>query len=207
MSEISDWLLTALLNHGNALLGATLFLAAFGVPLPATMLLLAAGAFTRQGMLSIEWALIAGIASAVAGDLCSYLLGRFSLRLAPARLRDSDGWQRATLLFARWGGWGVFVSRFLLTPVALPVNLLAGSTHFAWPRFLLAVVAGETLWVFLFGGLGYLFADQWEGVSRLAGDMAGVLLGLVLVLLGLWALVTGRRRARRTHEARHRAGH
>ena len=197
MSDITDWLLTGLLNYGSTLLGAALFLAAFGVPLPATMLLMAAGAFTRQGVFPAEGAVLAGIAGAVAGDGCSYLVGRLGLRLVPQSLLASESWQRASTLFARWGGWGVFVTRFLLTPVALPVNLLAGSTRYAWGRFMAAVVAGEVIWVLLFGGIGHFFAGQWEALSRLAADFAGALAGGVLLVAGAAAVVAGRRRIAR----------
>jgi membrane-associated protein len=57
-----------------------------------------------------------------------------------------------------------------------------------------AVVAGEAIWVVLFGGLGHLFAHQWEELSQLAGDAVGLLMGAVLVLGGIWALVSSRRR-------------
>lgn len=196
MIDVSEWLLTALLNHGSTLLGGTLFLAAFGLPLPATMMLMAAGSFTRQGFLPLEGALLSACVGAVAGDGCSYWLGRTGLKLVPQRITGSQGWQRAAALFSRWGGWGVFFSRFLLTPVALPVNLLAGSTGYPWQRFLSAVVAGEVIWVVLFGGLGYLFTRQWEDLSQLAGDAAGLLMGAVLVSGGIWALVSSRRRRR-----------
>lgn len=200
MSDITDWLLTGLLNHGSTLLGAALFLAAFGVPLPATMLLMAAGAFIRQGVFPAEGAVLAGVVGAVAGDGCSYLLGRLGLRLVPERLVASESWNRAVALFARWGGWSVFLTRFLLTPVALPVNLLAGSTRYAWGRFMVAVVAGEVIWVLLFGGIGHLFAGQWETLSRLAADFAGILAGGVLLVGGAAAVVAGRRRSARRGE-------
>jgi len=196
VTDVSALLLTGLLNYGNALLGTILFLAAFGIPLPATMLLMAAGAFIRQGVLPVEGAILAGIGGAIAGDACSYLVGRFSLHLVPASVQASGNWQGASALFARWGGWSVFISRFLLTPVALPVNLLAGSTRYAWTRFMSAVVAGEIIWVFLFGGLGYLFANQWEVLSGLAGDVAWVLLGIVLVMAGVWMFASGRKRGK-----------
>ena len=189
MTELSDWLLTSLLNHGSILLGITLFFAALGIPLPASMLLMAAGAFTRQGVLPMQESILAATVGAVAGDACSYVLGRFSLQLLPARVRNAGSWRRATALFARWGGWSVFVSRFLLTPVALPVNLLAGSTGYAWPRFMTAVVSGQLIWIFLFGGIGHYFANQWADISQLAGDVAGLLMGVALVLTGVWAVV------------------
>jgi membrane-associated protein len=193
MSSVGDVLLTALLNQGNLLLGGVLFLTALGLPLPATMLLVAAGAFARQGVLPLNPAAAAALAGAVAGDACSYLLGRYGAHLLPARLRIPDS-SSAARFFARWGTWAVFVSRFALTPIALPVNLLAGSTGLAIRRYLTAVVIGETLWVGLFGGLGYLFADRWEAISRTAGDVAGLLLGVVITLAGGAFLISRRRK-------------
>jgi len=39
----------------------------------------------------------------------------------------------------------------------------------------------------LYGGAGYVFAQQWESVSGLAADTVGLLVGLVLVVLaGRW---------------------
>ena len=194
MSDVGDLLLTALLNHGNLLLGGALFMAAFGVPLPATMLLMAAGAFARQGVLGMEGAAGAAVAGAVVGDGCSYVVGRYGAALLPERLQAAAGAARAAQLFARWGGWSVFITRFLLTPIALPVNLLAGSTGYPLGRFFAAVLAGELIWVALFGGLGYLFADRWEELSRLATDLVGTLLGAALALAGLVAYVLRRRR-------------
>lgn len=185
MSAISDFLLTALLNQGNLLLGVALFLAALGIPLPASMLVIAAGAFTRQGVLAWEGAATAALLGAVAGDGCSYLVGRYGLDRMSTRLQDAVRQSITAKRFARWGGWSVFVTRFLLTPVALPVNLLAGSTRYPWHRFMGAVLAGELAWVALFGGLGYVFADQWESMSQLASDFGGVLVGIALTAVGV----------------------
>lgn len=199
MSEFSELLLTGLLNHGNVLLASILFLAALGIPLPATMLLMAAGAFTSQGVLELESAVMAALAGAVVGDGGSYLIGRFGITLMPARLQASGSWLRAAQLFARWGGWSVFFSRFALTPIALPVNLLAGSTRYPGFRYMTAVLLGEMIWVAGFGGLGLVFADRWEGISQLTGDLVGMLLGAVLIAVGLWVF-----RARRRHGSQSR---
>lgn len=185
MSSISDFLLTALLNQGNLLLGGTLFLAALGLPLPASMLVIAAGAFTRQGMLGLEGAASFALVGAVAGDGCSYIVGRYGLERLPTRFRALVSTPTTTQWFSRWGGWSVFSTRFLLTPLALPVNLLAGSTRYPWHRYMTAVLAGEVTWVASFGGLGYLFADQWENMSQLTSDFVGLLLGLALAVLGI----------------------
>lgn len=192
MTEITDFLLTSLLNHGELVLGGTLFLAALGVPLPATMLVVATGAFSRQGLMSLQVAAGVAVVAAVLGDGCSYLLGRLVGERLTSRWKGSKGWRSAENQFARWGAWSVFLSRFLFTPFALPVNLMAGSTRFPWPRFLVAVMLGEVIWVLLFGGLGLLFADSWEVLSQLASDLSGLLVGVLLLGLGAYALARRR---------------
>jgi membrane-associated protein len=198
VSGVQELLLTTLVNHGALALGGVLWLAALGVPLPATMLLLAAGAFVQQGVLAPQGALSAALIGAVTGDAASYLVGRLGGSHLPRGLQASDAWTRAAALFGRWGFLSVFVTRFLLTPLALPVNLLAGSTRYAWHRFMAAVLAGEIAWVALFVGLGYLFADRWEILGAMAGDAVAVAVGIVLVVWGAVRL----RRARRARLTR-----
>lgn len=192
----TEWLLTGLLNYGTTALALTLFLAALGIPLPATILLMAAGAFAQQDMMRVDTTFVAALTAAVSGDGASYLLGRFAIRRTPARLRQSPTWVRATALFKRWGSSSIILTRFLLTPLALPVNLLAGSARYSVSRFLVAVLIGETLWVTLIGGIGYTFANQWEWLSRMVVDFVGLLVGMGLVLAGAMALVAQMRRPR-----------
>jgi membrane-associated protein len=192
VTEITDFLLTSLINHGELVLGATLFLAALGLPLPATMLVVATGAFSQQGVMSLQATAGVAVVAAVAGDGCSYWLGRLVGERLTSRWKGSQAWQTADRQFERWGIWSVFLSRFLFTPIALPVNLMAGSTRFPWHRFMTAVVLGEAIWVLLYGGLGLLFADQWEALSQMAGDLSGLLMGGLLLGAGIVALVRRR---------------
>lgn len=192
MTAITDFLLTSLLNYGALVLAATLFLAALGAPLPATVLVMATGAFSSQGVLSLQAAAAVAVLAAVAGDACSYLLGRLVGERLTARWKSSKAWQSADHQFQRWGVWSVFLSRFLFTPIALPVNLLAGSTRFAWPHFMLAVLLGELIWVLLFGGLGLLFSDHWEALSQLASDLSGLAVGILLLAVGVYLLARRR---------------
>ncbi len=193
MTELAGWLLTALINYGALALGVTLFLAALGVPLPASMLVIAAGAFAQQGVLGVPDAAAAALAGAVAGDSGSYGIGRFAGARIPSRVRASPAWARSVALFARWGLLGIYLTRFLLTPVALPVNLLAGSTRYPWPRYLAGVIAGEATWVALFGSTGYMFAQQWETISGLAADGVGLLAGMSLAAAAAYWLWRHRR--------------
>jgi membrane-associated protein len=125
--------------------------------------------------------------------MASYAVGSLAGRRLPARLTDTSSWKQAADLFSRRGVWAVFFSRFLLTPIALPINLMAGSTGLGWRRFALPVVSGEVIWVAMFGGLGAAFAGSWEALSGLAGDVAGLLVGAVVAAFALWKLRAARR--------------
>lgn len=196
MSELADTLLTAVLAYGAPALALVLFTVALGIPLPATLLLLASGAFVRQGVLDGRLAFGLGLLGSVLGDSGSYCLGRCGGALVLRRFEGAAAWRRAQTTFERRGGLVIFLTRFMLTPLALPTNLIAGSGRYAYGRFLALDALGELTWIALYGGLGYLFADQWEALSELADNLVGVLVGaLVLAVAAALAYRTWRRRA------------
>ena len=80
------------------------------------------------------------------------------------------------------------VTRWLLTPLGVPVNLLAGATRFPMPTFLAFDLAGETLWGAIYLGLGYEFGANWTVALQ---GIESVPIGLVLLLLGGVALAAG----------------
>ena len=206
MSELSDTFLTAMLAYGPLALALALLLAALGIPLPATLLLLAAGAFARQGVLDGALAATLGVLASVLGDSGAYCLGRCAGALVLRRMNGSAAWRQAQATFERRGALAILLTRFLLTPLALPTNLIAGSSRYAFRRFLVVDVTGELIWVTLYGGLGYLFADRWEALSDFAGSLTGLLVGL-LALAGAGALAyrSWQRRALERLEARRSA--
>jgi len=191
MIDLNTLMLAGMAAYGAWALGAATLVGALGLPLPTSMLLLAAGAFMRQGSLDLPTALILAALGAIAGDFASYLMGRFGGRLILGRVSHIKAWQQAQTTFARWGWLSIVLSRFMLTPLALPVNLIAGSTHYTPWRFLSSVVVGELVWVLIFSGLGYLFADQWQAISAAAGSLSLVVLGTVALLAG--AIIITRR--------------
>jgi membrane-associated protein len=207
MSDLADTLLTAVLAYGAPALGLALFIAALGIPLPATLLLLASGAFARQGMLDAPLAVGLSLLGSVLGDSGSYCVGRCGGALMLKHIAGRASWQQAWATFERRGALAIFLTRFLLTPLALPTNLIAGSSAYVYGRFLVLDVLGEAVWIALYGGLGYLFADQWEILSDLAGNLSGALIGLLALLLaGVLAYRARRRRGLPTVAADPSAG-
>lgn len=61
----------------------------------------------------------------------------------------------------KWGSWFIFLTRWLLTPLGIPVNFMAGIGKFPFKKFLFLVIAGELIWAFLYIYIGYLFGANW----------------------------------------------
>ena len=89
MIDLSGLLLSGMLTYGIWALGLATLVSAIGVPLPATMVLLAAGAFARQGVLNWQSAVALAALGAMLGDTVSYLLARFGSKLAFRRVQTS----------------------------------------------------------------------------------------------------------------------
>jgi membrane protein DedA with SNARE-associated domain len=176
---LSDALLTSVLVYGPPILGLVLLVGALGIPIPGTMLLLAAGAFVRQGVLSPAPAAALALLGVVLGDCGGYLLGRMAGTRLAQRFGSGATWLRAEATFRRWGGIAIVLTRFFLTPLAVPTNLIAGASAYPAGRFLFLDVSGELVWVLSYGALGYLFASSWETLNALIGNLTGILVGVL----------------------------
>jgi membrane-associated protein len=186
MSSISDFLLTGLIAYGPPVFALSLLIGAMGIPLPTTLVVIAAGAFSRQGMLDWALASVLGLLGSILGDSISYGLGHYAGSWAQKRFGSSPAWLKARSAFDRRGGVMIYLTRFILTAIALPINLIAGSSGYSFWRFLGFDAAGELTWIVLFGGLGYLFGSQWELISQLISDFSGVLLGVLILGAGIY---------------------
>ena len=183
---MSEWLLTQIINYGIPILGAIVFLGAIGIPFPGTIIVIAVGAFCRQGFLSWHSTGLVALTCVVLGDCLSYAMGYYAREPVLRRFRNADKWIQAENAFQRWGGMSILLSRFLITGIAVPVNLIAGTSNFLFRRFLIYDLAGETIWIFGYGGLGYLFGPQWEAIGAFLSNMSGLLLGILILGAGIW---------------------
>lgn len=183
---MSDFLLTQIINYGAPILGAIVFVGAMGAPFPGTLIVIAVGAFCKQGFLSWQVAGLVALACVVAGDSLSYAMGYYAREPVLRRFGRSERWAKAESSFDRWGGMSVLFTRFLITGLAVPVNLIAGTSAFGFRRFFFYDLFGEVIWVFGYGGLGYVFGTQWEVIGNLLSSVSGLALGLVILGVGIW---------------------
>jgi membrane protein DedA with SNARE-associated domain len=189
---VTDQLLSLLSLYGLPALFVVLVVASAGVPFPVTLLLVAAGSFVEQGELRLWPVVTLSCAGAVVGDQIGYWIGRRGgrglLRHATDKFGGADKIERAEKFTRRWGGAGIFLSRWLVTPLGPWVNLTSGVADYPWLRFTLWDVLGEALWVVLYVMLGKLFSDRVQELADLLGNLAWVALGILATLLLGWKL-------------------
>lgn len=177
-----------LLVYGYLLLFAWVLVEQLGIPLPATPVLLAAGALSAQGQISFAVALIAGVAAALMADTCWFFIGRryghhvlrilCKLSLEPTtcvrRTQDSFGRRRGVMLmFAKFvPGLGI-----LAPPVA-------GENGMKYGTFVFFDGIGGALWTGVLLACGRFFGDLLKrdpSVLHWVGRFSGVLLALGIV--------------------------
>lgn len=188
LADLSSTLLSWLLVYGAIVLCIAVLLAAVGLPFPSSFLVLAAGAFIRQEMLDLPTTLSLALLGVVIGDSISYGIGRMARRPLLRHYGQLSAWRSAEENLNRRGATAIYLSRWLVTALSVPTNLVAGSAGYPYPRFLGIAIMGEATWLLLYGSLGYIFSDQWESISELISNFGGFLLGAALLGIGIYVL-------------------
>ncbi|CAG0949635.1 MAG: DedA family protein [Rhizobiaceae bacterium] len=193
MTETALLLLGA---YGGPVLFVVLLLGSIGLPLPSTVLLLATGVVAATGDVD-RWTMATwGICGAVLGDQIGYALGRLAGTGIEERLGRhpslARNFGRAREIAARWGGAGVFFTRWLLSPIGPAVNIVAGVAAYPWPRFAPLSLAGEALWVGLFMGLGAAAGRGIEELAAIAGNVSWFLVAALAAAVLGWQLFRAR---------------
>jgi membrane protein DedA with SNARE-associated domain len=182
---MADFLLTLIINYGPPVFALLLLLGALGVPVGASVLVIAAGAFSQQEILTWYSTAALGLAGAILGDAISFGVGFYAKEWIDQRVGNSSAWKSAREAFDARAGLAVYLTRFLITALAVPTNLIAGGSGIQFRRFMLYDFLGELTWIVLYGGLGYWFGSQWEVVSDFVSNFGGLLLGLIILIAGI----------------------
>jgi len=185
-------LLEFLTVYGLPAAALLLAIGQFGVPLPTSLALLTLGALAANGDADLTTAFIWALAGATLGDQAGFLTGRFVIRSAEEHPGFLGGLARkaraAEPRMARWGGSGVFFTRWLFTPLGPAINLASGITGLHWAVFTAWGVAGEALWVTIYIALGFSFGSNIETLAGILGNLSMALAMLALAAFFGWRL-------------------
>ena len=187
-----EQILALLAQYGAQAVFAVSTIASIGVPLPVTLLLIVTGSLVAQGVMPLWGAIVLATAGSVIGDQIGYAIGRWGGGALVSRFAGLlGGLKRITAAEAharRWGGLGVFLTRWLMTPLGSAVNLTSGIAEYSWPRFLLWDIAGETLGTGLYIVLGRIFSDRVLELETVLGDFTWMILALSAAAVLGWML-------------------
>ncbi len=157
-------------RHGHLAVFTIVLMEAIGLPVPAAIALVAAGAAVAKHVLPLHTVIAAALGAMLFGDSLLYLLGRYtgwqllgllcriSANPESCILRSADSFYRrgkTTLLFAK------FIPG--INTMAPP---LAGSMNMAYTDFLRFDAGGASLYLLAYGTVGFLFSNFLGVITR-----------------------------------------
>src|SRR5216683_67725 len=193
-------LLAAVSHHGYLLVFLLVFAEAAGLPAPAAIALVAAGAASAAHVMSTPVAFLTALVAMILGDVLLFLLGRYTgwallsficgLSLNPETciLRSAESFYkrgRLTLLFAKF-----------IPGVNTMAPPLAGSMKMKPSQFLRLDFAGTCLYVFAYASVGYVFRDFVARIThglQSAGHVVTEVVLLAVVVFAVHRIVQFRR--------------
>lgn len=191
---MNEYLLQWLSSYGLAAYFLILVISSAGIPFPITLMLIVVGSFVEQGEMELWQVIVIGVAGAVTGDQIGYSIGRFGGRRVVnkivKRFNAEEKLEKAKKFTKKWGGTGIFLSRWLITLFGPWINITSGAIHYPWLKFLFWDILGEICWVLLYVMLGKIFSDRVQEISDLAGNLTWVFVGLVFAGLLGWKVVS-----------------
>jgi len=180
-------LLSLISHHGYLILAVVCLAEAVGLPLPAALAVLTAGAVTAYGDLHLYLVIGVGVLAMIFGDVVLYFMGRVSgWALLGFLCRLSANPEtcilRSAEYFYRRGKQTLLFAKFIpgINTMSPP---LAGSMKMRLGDFLQFDALGAIFYVGAYAIAGYLFSDALRAITRglrSAGFAAEVIFGLGL---------------------------
>src|SRR5450631_31068 len=184
MAEILQFVV----QHGYLLLFFWVMVEQAGLPIPATPLLLAAGALAGQHQLNFALVVLVAATGSLFSDTFWYFFGKrkgpivlnFLCKIA---LEPDSCVRRTESTFTRFGLQTLLICKFVpgLNTAAPALSATAG---IGLPQFLLYDFMGALFWSSAFAGLGLLFSRQLDRVARDIAQFGSWTLLLVIAGIG-----------------------
>lgn len=179
-----------LVNYGLWIVFGAVFLEQVGIPFPAPLLMLAAGALAAAGKFNLLGGMMMTLVACLLADGIWFFLGRYRGNhvlgfLCRMSLEPDSCIRRTQNVFSKYGAKGIVVAKFVpgFSTVAPP---LAGMSGMRLSSFLVADGAGSLLYGICFFGLGFLFSNQIEQINSAISHIGGSALALILGLAALY---------------------
>ena len=197
---MTETILALIPTYGLWVIFLTLLLCSLAIPLPGSMLMIAAGSFASSGDIDLYLAMSVAYAGYIAGDQTAYRIAYAAGPPLLSRFRKSNRASamigRAEKLLERRGVFAVLLSHTIVSPVGPWVSYLCGAARMKWVYFSAASLVGAACWVAAYGLVGYYFADRLAELAQLANDGMGFIAAFAVAGGAGWWLWASWRRYR-----------
>ena len=190
-------LLAVVGHHAYAATALVLFVGACGLPLPASVVLLVAGASAHGAGLNLGLVVLCAMCAALAGDTLMYLGGRYTgwwllAGLCRISINPETCIFGSANRFYRRGPRTLLFAKFIpgLSTVAAP---LSGSLNMPALKFLGLDMTGALLYTSAWSVTGYVFARFLRQIIVLVqqlGHITAAMVSAVVVLYVLWVVMS-----------------
>jgi len=194
---MSEWILRLIEQSGYLGVGFLMFLETVFPPIPSEVIMSLTGIAAARGELNLGWAIAAGTAGAMLGNILWYLAARAlgHDRLRPFVKRHGKwltvNWrdvEKAHRWFDRYGVVIVLVGRVMPTIRSL-ISVPAGLLDMRFRNFVIASTIGTAIWTSLLAIAGYKLRENYADIDQLIEPLSNVVL-LALIVAYLWRLLT-----------------
>ena len=186
---MTETLLSLVPTYGLWLIFASVFLSCLALPVPSSVLVLAAGGFAAAGDLVLWQVIASALAGFVAGDQTAFQIGRLGgaplLDRLSSHARLGKPLSKARAMLDQRGASAVFLSRTVLSPVGPYVGILGAALGLRWLAFVTGALPGAATWATTYSLLGYTATDRLAQSASLLGWLLGALVALAL---SIWAI-------------------
>jgi len=142
----------------------------------------------------------AASAGSILGDQAGYAIGRWGGQAAVTRLSRWFGkgvdLQAVEAKARAWGGPGIFLTRWLLSPLGPWINLASGTASYPWRQFIFWDSLGEITGAAIYISVGRIFSDRVMAMDAVLGDVTWAIAALLAALVLGYQLLAYLRRAR-----------
>ena len=194
---MSEWILGLIEQSGYLGVGFLMFLETVFPPIPSEVIMSLTGIAAARGQLNLWFAIAAGTAGAMLGNILWYLAARAlgHDRLKPFVKRHGKwltvNWrdvQKAHDWFDRYGVWIVLVGRVMPTIRSL-ISVPAGLLDMRFRNFVIASTVGTAIWTSLLAFAGYKLRENYADIDQWIEPLSNIVL---LMLIGgyAWRLFT-----------------
>ena len=163
-------LFSLITHHGYFLIFVVVLGEAIGLPVPAALALVAGGAAAAAGAVSVPEVVALALLAMLVGDTLLFVLGRYMGwallgLLCRLSINPESCILRSAESFYKRGKTTLLIAKFIpgVNTMAPP---LAGSMRMRFLQFLRFDLAGATLYILAYGGLGFLFRDFLAAITR-----------------------------------------